>query len=86
MMGYGRFEHVIDALEAAVSRAEYLVGDNFTAADVYVGSHIDFGMQFGTLEKRPAFERYHQRLASRPAALRAKEIDDALAPPLPATG
>src|SRR5215468_6292800 len=46
MMGYGRLEHVIDTLEAAVSRAEYLVGDGFTAADVYVGSHIGFGMQF----------------------------------------
>jgi glutathione S-transferase len=78
MMGYGRFEHVMNALEAAVSRGEYLVGDRFTAADVYVGSHIDFGMQFGTLEKRPAFEQYRQRLSIRPAALRAKEIDDAL--------
>ena len=58
MMGYGRLEHVIDTLEAAVSRAEYLVGDSFTAADVYVGSHIGFGMQFGTIDKRPAFERY----------------------------
>jgi glutathione S-transferase len=65
-------------LETAVSRGEYLVGDRFTAADVYVGSHIDFGMQFGTLEKRPAFEQYRQRLSIRPAALRAKEIDDAL--------
>jgi glutathione S-transferase len=79
MMGYGRFDHVIDVLEAAVSRGEYLVGDRFTAADVYVGSHIDFGMQFGTLEKRPAFEQYSQRLSHRPAALRAKEIDDSLA-------
>jgi glutathione S-transferase len=79
MMGYGRFEHVLNALEAAVSRGEYLVGDSFTAADVYVGSHIDFGLQFGTLEKRPAFERYWQRLSARPAALRAKEIDDTLA-------
>ena len=79
MIGYGRLEQVIDALEAAVSRGEYLVGDSFTAADVYVGSHIDFGMQFGTIEKRPAFERYRQRLSARPAALRAKEIDDALA-------
>ena len=79
MMGYGRFEHVMNALEAAVSRGEYLVGDSFTAADVYVGSHIDFGMQFGTLDKRPAFERYRQRLSARPAALRAKEIDDTLA-------
>jgi glutathione S-transferase len=79
MMGYGRFEHVIDALEAAVSRGEYVVGDSFTAADVYVGSGIGFGMQFGPIEKRPAFERYWQRVSARPAALRAKEIDDALA-------
>jgi glutathione S-transferase len=84
MMGYGRFEHVIDALEGAVSRAEYVVGDSFTAADVYLGSNIGFGMQFGTIEKRPAFEQYWQRLSVRPAALRAKEIDDALAAQQPA--
>ena len=87
MMGYGRLEHVVNALEEAVSRAEYLVGDRFTAADVYLGSGIGFGMQFGAIEKRPAFEQYWQRLSARPAALRAKEIDDALAaqqPPQPA--
>jgi glutathione S-transferase len=79
MMGYGRVEDVINALEAAVSRAEYVVGDSFTAADVYLGSGIGFGMQFGAIEKRPAFEQYWQRLSARPAALRAKEIDDSLA-------
>jgi glutathione S-transferase len=78
MMGYGRLEQVIDALEAAVSRGRYLVGDSFTAADVYVGSHIGFGMQFGTIEKRPVFEQYWQRLSARPAARRANEIDGAL--------
>ena len=79
MMGYGRFEDVVNALEGAASKGEYLVGDSFTAADVYLGSGIGFGMQFGVIEKRPAFERYCQRLSARPAALRAKEIDDALA-------
>ena len=79
MMGYGRFENVINALEGAVSRSKYVVGDSFTAADVYLGSGIDFGMQFGMIEKRPAFEHYCRRLSARPAALRAKEIDDALA-------
>jgi len=79
MAGYGRFENVVNALEEAVSRAEYVVGDSFTAADVYLGSGIDFGMQFGMIEKRPAFEHYCRRLSARPAALRAKEIDDALA-------
>jgi glutathione S-transferase len=79
MAGYGRFETVVHVLEQAVSRSEYVVGDSFTAADVYIGSGIGFGMQFGMIEKRPAFEQYCQRLSARPAALRAKEIDDALA-------
>jgi glutathione S-transferase len=81
MMGYGRFENVVDVLEKAVSRADYLVGDSFTAADVYVGSGIGFGMQFGMIEKRRAFEQYWGRLSARPAAQRAKQIDDALGPP-----
>jgi glutathione S-transferase len=79
MIGYGRFETVIDVLEQAVSRAEYVVGDSFTAADVYLGSALGFGMHFGMIEKRPAFKRYCQRLGARPAAQRAKEIDDKLA-------
>jgi glutathione S-transferase len=88
MVGWGRLDHVVDALEAAVSHGDYLAGDSFTAADLYVGSHIGFGMQFGTIEKRPAFERYWQRISTRPAALRAEEIDDALMPqqPNPAPG
>ena len=79
MIGYGTYAAVIDALEGAVSRGDYLVGNRFSAADVYVGSHIGFGMQFGTIEKRPAFERYWSHLSARPAALRAKKIDDDLA-------
>jgi glutathione S-transferase len=79
MIGYGRPEQVVSVLEAAVSRADYLVGDSFTAADLYVGAQLGFGMMFGTIEKRPAFERYWQRLAARPAWLRANELDDALA-------
>ena len=88
MMGYGRFDDVMNTLDGAVSQADYLVGDSFTAADLYVGSHVGFGMQFGTIEKRPAFEQYWQRISSRPAALRASEIDGPFAipeqPPQPA--
>lgn len=79
MIGYGNIALVLNTLEAAVSRGDYLAGDSFTAADLYVGSHIGFGMMFGSLEKRPAFERYWQRLSSRPAYLRAKQLDDAKA-------
>jgi glutathione S-transferase len=78
MVGYGSREAVLDALERAVSQSEYLAGDRFSAADLYVGSHIGWGLQFGTMEKRPAFEAYTARLLSRPAAVRAREIDDAL--------
>jgi glutathione S-transferase len=86
MAGYGSFSQVIDALEGAVSRSDYVAGDKFTAADVYFGSQIGWGMQFNSMEKRPAFERYWARISERPAAVRAREIDDALiaAQPKPA--
>jgi glutathione S-transferase len=76
MMGYGNFAKTLSTLEAAVSSGDYLVGNNFTAADLYVGAQIGFGMMFGTLEKRPAFERYWQRMSARPAYTRAKQLDD----------
>ena len=78
MMGYGSYAEVMDVLEKAVSGGPFLVGDRFSAADVYVGSHLGFGMQFGMIEKRPAYEDYWSRMSSRPAAARAREMDDAL--------
>ncbi|MDD2876550.1 MAG: glutathione S-transferase family protein [Acidiphilium sp.] len=78
MMGYGCYADVMNAVERAVSQGDFLAGDRFSAADVYLGSHLGFGMQFGTIEKKPAFEAYWARLAARPAAVRARQIDDAL--------
>lgn len=80
MLGYGTYADVMDTLERAVSGGAYLVGGRFSAADVYLGSQIGFGLQFGTIEKRPAFERYWAGLAARPAAVRARAMDDALMP------
>jgi glutathione S-transferase len=84
MAGYGSFEETIDTLEQAVANGPYICGEQFTAADVYVGSQIGWGMMFGSIEKRPVFESYFGRLAQRPAAVRAREIDDALVPKQPA--
>ncbi len=84
MSGYGNLAMVLTTLEAAVSGTPYLAGDAFTAADVYVGSQLGFGLQFGMIEKRPAFVEYVGRLTARPAAIRAKQIDDALTPATPA--
>jgi glutathione S-transferase len=78
MVGYGTQERALAALEDQLKRSEYIAGDRFTAADVYVGSHIGFGIMFGTLDKRPAFERYWALVGTRPAARRAREIDDEL--------
>ena len=76
--GYGSFDSVVDTLETAVATGPYILGDRFSAADVYVGSQIIWGLMFKTLPERPAFQAYAGRLSSRPAAVRAREIDDAL--------
>jgi len=76
--GYGSFVTVMATLDHAVSQTEFILGDRFSAADVYVGSQLAFGLMFGSIEKRPAFEAYVQRLTARPAAKRAAALDDAL--------
>lgn len=77
MAGCGSYQEVMDTLDAAVSASPYIAGDRFTAADVYVGSHIGFGLAFGSFEKRPSFTEYFGRLSARDAYRRATEIDDA---------
>ncbi|MFC3712616.1 glutathione S-transferase family protein [Sphingoaurantiacus capsulatus] len=84
MAGYGNFDDVMAALEHALSKSDYVAGDRFTAADVYFGSQIGWGLMFGSIDKRPAFEAYWARLQTRPAMARANELDDALMPAQPA--
>lgn len=85
MAGFGSMADVLNGLEHAVKGRKYIAGDSFTAADLYVASQLGWGMQFGTIEKRPAFEAYANPHLARPAAARAREIDDALMPaPQPA--
>jgi glutathione S-transferase len=79
-MGYGTMALAVDALEYGVSRHDYVAGDRFTAADVFVGAAVGFGMQWGMFERRPAFEAYWDRVGQRPASLRAQAMDDALMP------
>jgi glutathione S-transferase len=80
MFGYGTYGQMLDTLEKAVSGRRYLAGDRFSAADLYVGSQLNWGMTFGTIEKRPAFEAYVAPLRERPAHVRANQLDDALVP------
>jgi len=80
MFGYGNFDLAVDTLEVAVNGKEFIAGNRFSAADVYVASMLAFMMGFRLLEPRPAFSAYVERLELRPAWKRAKEIDDALVP------
>jgi glutathione S-transferase len=78
MAGYGSFEQMMGIVERAVTASNYIAGDTFSAADVYCGSQIGFGLQFGSLEKRPAFVDYWKRISERDAYRRARALDDAL--------
>ncbi|MDQ2878568.1 MAG: glutathione S-transferase N-terminal domain-containing protein, partial [Pseudomonadota bacterium] len=80
MFGYGSYDLMVDVLEQAVAVHDYVAGDRFTAADVYVGSQVAWGTQFGTLPKRDAFTAYLGRIVDRPACMRARDLDDALMP------
>ena len=76
MFGYGNFDRAIAAVDKMLSLRDYVCGDRFTAADVYVGSQIMFPMQFGMLDKRDSFVRYAARLQQRDAYRRANAIDE----------
>jgi glutathione S-transferase len=78
MVGYGNMERALAAVEGQLYRTEYIAGDKFTAADVYLGSAVGWGMLYKGIDKRPAFERYWAAISARPAFVRAKAIDDAL--------
>jgi glutathione S-transferase len=78
LVGYGSYETAVAALEGWLGAHDYVTGSRFTAADVYVGSAVSWGLLFGTLPKRAIFEAYAGRVMARPGAQRAVAIDEAL--------
>jgi glutathione S-transferase len=77
-LGHGDYDTVMDVLAKAVARGPYLLGEQFTAADVIIGSGLGWGMMFKLIPERPEFTAYVARLDERPAAKRAKQKDEAL--------
>jgi glutathione S-transferase len=71
-VGWGSYEEVVATLKAALANGPYLLGDKFSAADVYIGSEIRFAMMFGAsgLKGEKVFDDYVARLSARPAAQR----------------
>jgi glutathione S-transferase len=76
MAGFGTYADTLDAQETALRPGPFVCGERFTAADVYVGSSLSWGLMFGTIESRPVFVDYVARLSARPALLRAGQINE----------
>ena len=74
-VGFGDVERTVKTLADHLADRDYLCGSRFTAADVYVGSHVMWGMQFGTLPSLDSFVAYGERLAGREAYQRGKAED-----------
>ena len=78
--GYGNYELILSVLDQFLEKSEYVCGNKFTAADVYLGSHVNWGLMFNTIKPTDNFQAYSDRLRERPAYKKAKQIDDDLMP------
>ena len=77
-VGFGSYDRVVDTLAGMLRERDYVCGDRFTAADIYVGAQVDLGLAFGNLPEREAFTAYAERIRGRDAYKAAKAIDMAL--------
>ena len=75
MLGYGTFDTTMDTVAKAVAKGPWLMGEQFTAADVIIGANIRWGTIFKLIPERPEFTAYAARIAARPAAQRAEAKD-----------
>lgn len=78
MVGFGNFDHVVSTLANWFETHDFVCGDRFTMADVYVGAQVDWGQAFGTLPQLPALQAYAERVRARDAYKSAKAIDKRL--------
>lgn len=78
MAGFGNYDRTVDTLDGWLAGHAFVCGDRFTMADVYVGSAVDWGLQFGSLPTRASFEAYAARFRDRDAYKTGKAIDGKL--------
>ncbi len=78
-IGYGDFDTVMNVLSRAVTPGPYLMGEQFTAADVVIGANIRWGMLFKMIPERKELADYVARLSARPALARSQAKDKELA-------
>jgi glutathione S-transferase len=86
MFGYGHYDLAVNTLADHLKSRNYVCGDRFTAVDVYVGSQVMWGTQFGTLPKIDSFVAYADLFSQREAYKRGKDIDNRLIAEIQAAG
>jgi glutathione S-transferase len=73
--GWGDAQRVIDVLDVALSKGPWILGENFSAADIVIGSGLNFAVRlFKMIPARPSFDAYIARCMARPAFQRAEKI------------
>ena len=77
-LGYGSYDDVLRTLEGALGTGPFLLGDRFSAADVYVGSQLQWATMVKVLDPQPTFQAYMGRLMARPALKRVFEANEKL--------
>lgn len=73
--GWGDFDLMIDTFEKGIAGKTWILGDDFSAADIMCGSSACFMKQFGMLPKSPALDDYAERCLERPAYQKAAEMN-----------
>lgn len=76
--GYGDYDTTVETVAQAAAKGPYVLGEQFSAADIILGSHVIWGMMMKALPERAEFTAYAQRLQARPAWQRTMAKNQAL--------
>ena len=76
--GWGSYEAMLSAIESAIAKTPYLMGDEVSMADIIFGGTLGYLLKFKAIEARPSFVAYAERLGERPAAKRAEARNEAI--------
>lgn len=66
-LGYGSYDDAMRTLETALAPGPWILGERFSAVDVYVGSQVQFGIMTKAIEPTPVLQKYLDRCLARPA-------------------
>jgi glutathione S-transferase len=76
--GWGEYETMVATIEQAIGQGPWLLGDQFTMADVIFGGTVRSLLLFKMLDARPALVAYAERLSARPASRAAQAKNEAI--------